>query len=382
MTSDQRERLAAFAGCRVLVVGEAMLDSYIEGSASRLCREAPVPIVAAEGCSHAPGAAANTAMNVHALGGEVTFLSVAGADADGACLRALLQAGGIATEHLLAATTRRTLAKRRISAGGHMLLRIDQGSTQPLEPGLERELRDRLLAQMPRHDAVIISDYGYGVVTRRLIRTLAGLQARSPRTLVLDGKNLTAYRAVGATAAKPNYDEVLALLGKQLLPGQDRAAWLLEQGDRLLRLTGTQLVAATLDVQGAIIFQRGCVPYRTYATPASNSRSTGAGDTYTSALALALAAGLPAPPAADLASLAASVVMEKDGTATCSLQELGARLNIGGTPIESDAQLRCVGNAETSDHQAAEVTREGETVHDTSGSGRARSVQRRTAGVA
>ena len=196
-----------FAGLRLLVIGEAMLDCYLYGATDRLCREAPVPIVDVGRRVEVPGGAANTAVNACALGAMVTLLSVIGGDADGATLRRTLAGHGVAGTALLEDSSRHTLAKQRLVAGGHMLVRFDQGSTGPLAPVSERALGARLRELLPTHEAVLVSDYGYGILSPRIIALLAEAQAHSPRVIVVDSKTLSAYRAIGATAVKPNFGE-------------------------------------------------------------------------------------------------------------------------------------------------------------------------------
>ena len=146
----------AFAGLHVLVIGEAMLDSYLEGTTGRLCREAPVPIVALTARRDAPGGGANTAANARALGARVSFLSVAGEDPEGALLRRALADRGVATDGLLADPSRRTLAKNRVVASSQLLVRFDQGSTGPVSGGFETVLIERLEVLFPACEAVIV----------------------------------------------------------------------------------------------------------------------------------------------------------------------------------------------------------------------------------
>ncbi|HEY8491702.1 MAG TPA: D-glycero-beta-D-manno-heptose 1-phosphate adenylyltransferase [Dehalococcoidia bacterium] len=327
MSSGLSRLIEAFAGLRVLVVGEAMLDSYLHGSASHLCREAPVPVVAVSGRTDAPGGAANTAANAASLGADVTLLSATGDDEEGAGVRAALAAHGVRTDHVLAAPGRRTLTKRRVVADGQMLLRFDQGSTEPLDPETEAELLRRLAALYPACDAVIVSDYAYGVLTPAAVRAVAALQARWPRVLVTDARELRRYRAAHPTAVKPNYSEAVHLLGEPELAGAAaRVSQIADHAGRLLDLTGAQMAAVTLDTDGALVFERGGPPYRTYARPERHARAAGAGDTFAGTLALALAAGADVPAAAEIASAAAAVVVGKDGTAACTRQELRAYL--------------------------------------------------------
>jgi D-beta-D-heptose 7-phosphate kinase/D-beta-D-heptose 1-phosphate adenosyltransferase len=327
MTERPGELVAAFAGLRVLVVGEAMLDSYLEGSSGRLCREAPVPVVAVGRRRELPGGAANTAANLAALGARPALLSVAGDDAAGHALRAALEACGVDVQGLALSPTRQTLAKQRVLAGTQLLLRFDEGSTHAVDALLERRLVEHLEALHPVVDAVVVSDYGYGILTPRVIRALARAQAAHERVLVVDAKTLTAYRHARVTAVKPNYEEALALLGTRApRDAAERTAAVAAQGDRLLALTRSRIAAVTLDTDGALFFERGAPPYRTFARPSPPVRAAGAGDTFVSALALALAAGASVPAAAELASRAAGVVVGKDATAACTAEELAGAL--------------------------------------------------------
>ncbi|MFL5802023.1 MAG: bifunctional heptose 7-phosphate kinase/heptose 1-phosphate adenyltransferase, partial [Roseiflexaceae bacterium] len=319
MATTIPELIGAFDTLDVLVIGDAMLDSYLTGTAGALCREAPVPIVTLTERVDAPGGGANTAANVRSLGGHVTFLSVVGDDAEGRLLRRLLQERGVAVEHILTHPERQTLAKHRVLAESQLLVRFDQGSTSAVDQATEQALHDRLVALFPRYNAVIISDYGYGIMTPRIIAALAELQARDPRVVVADSKDLAAYRHVGITAVKPNYAEAFRLLDTP--GGEDcgpRAEQIIARSQQLLDITGARLAAITLDTEGAVVVERGGLPYRTYARPARHANAAGAGDTFLSALALALAAGADTPAAAEIASAAAASVVGKDGTATCS----------------------------------------------------------------
>lgn len=323
MNIDLLRLIVACAGLKITVVGDAILDVYLVGGIGRLCREAPLPVVEVHERKCIAGGAGNTAVNVHEMGGSVIFLSVVGDDWAGNRLQQILRERGIATDGLIVEAGRRTLAKNRLIGGEQMLARFDEGCTGTISADAERRLSGMLQQSFAGVDAVIVSDYGYGVLTPRLIRLLAQLQKRMPRVLVVDARHPAAYARVGATAVKPSYQEALRLLGGRYREdGQGRAAAIAAQGERVLDSTGAQIAAVTLDTDGAVIVERGRAPYRTYARPAHTSRSVGAGDTFVSALGLALAAGADAPEAAELASAAAAVVMGKDGTAACSALEL------------------------------------------------------------
>jgi D-beta-D-heptose 7-phosphate kinase/D-beta-D-heptose 1-phosphate adenosyltransferase len=328
----------SFRGLEVAVVGEAMLDRYLVGTTGRLCREAPVPIVALSGRRDAAGGAANTAVNAAALGAKVHFLSVVGDDPEGDLLRRELEAFGVETAHLLVDPARRTLSKTRVVAASQLLVRFDEGTMIAVDPSAEQALIDRLGALWPSCDALIISDYGYGILTPRVIGALADRQRRSPRVVLADSKDLTAYREAGLTAVKPNYEEALPLLGGPS-SARPRADDIAARGGRLLARTGARLAAVTLDTEGAVILERGRPPYRTYARPTQHSRAAGAGDTFLATLALALAAGAETPAAADLASAACEVVVGREGTAVCHARDLHDRLAIDVKPSADRDEL-------------------------------------------
>ncbi len=330
----------SFAGMRAVVIGDAMLDVYLEGTTNRLCREAPVPVVSIAAQKLAPGGASNTAVNLRSLGAEVTLLSVVGSDPDAALLRATLQERSVPVDNLLAHPFRRTLAKRRVIAAGHMLVRYDEGSTGALDEQTEQALIARLASLFRQADALVISDYGYGVLTPRVVQLIADLQAKSPRVIVADAKNLGLYRGVGVTAVKPNYGEAVGLLGLDKLDGAcARAEQIGPYGEQILDATGARLAAITLDSEGALVFERGSLPYRTYAQPNPDSHAAGAGDTFVSALALALVAGADRQAAAELASAAAGVVVRRDGTTVCSAGELREYFTLGDKFVSDVAQL-------------------------------------------
>lgn len=328
--------LDAFCRLRVLVLGEAMLDSYLVGESHRLCQEAPVPVVALRERWDHPGGAANTAANLAALGCQVSLLSVVGDDAEGGQVRALLAQRGVDAD-LVTQPGRRTLAKHRVMAGERLLVRFDQGDTGAVDAAAERRLLDALTDRFGGVDAVVVSDYRYGVLTRSVVARLGALQAHAPRLIAVDARDLPAYRAVGVTAVKPNYEEALRLAG-ECTPrlAASRAETALAIGDTVLARTGARIAAITLDVDGAVVVERGATAYRTYAEPADQRRAAGAGDTYIGALTLALAAGAPTPLAAEIAAAAAAAVVAREGTAACTLDDLHAV----SWPAEPDGQDR------------------------------------------
>jgi D-beta-D-heptose 7-phosphate kinase/D-beta-D-heptose 1-phosphate adenosyltransferase len=320
-----------------LVLGESILDVYLRGRTTRLSREAPVPVVDLDERIDAPGGAANAAVNLASLGARVELLSVVGDDRAGARLRELLLAAGVGVDHLVVQPGRRTLVKRRLVSDGQMLARLDNGDGGLIGEPAQRQLLTALRELFGSRDAVLVSDYGYGMVAPPLLEALRALQAGAPRVLVADARRPAGLREIGATAAKPNYEEAVGLLGIGQLAGTNRRVEQLErQGERLRALLGAELVAVTLDSEGALLFEPGDgPPYRTYARERPSSLATGAGDTFASVLALALAAGADVPAAGELASAAAALVVSREGTAVCGADVLrqavtGTRRQLAG----------------------------------------------------
>ena len=321
--ANLRSIIESFTGVRALVLGEAILDSFLTGAGRGLSREAPVPIVEVTDRTDTPGGAANTAANVRAVGAHVTFLSVIGDDPDGVRLKEELVGRGIPTEDVLVEPARRTLTKHRLVASGHTIARFDQGTPHALSPAVESSFAKRLAERWASADVVIVSDYRYGVMSAAVRRALAELREGDDRPLVVDARELRPYASARPTAVKPNYEEAVALLE---LPAVDTTRARIEQiqgrGERLLDLIGARIAAVTLGAAGALVFERGRAPYRTFTRPAENSRAAGAGDTFVGVLGVALAAGADTEQAADLASAASAVVVGKEVTSVCTASEL------------------------------------------------------------
>ena len=340
--SDQMSKLIqSFTGLKVLVVGDALLDTYLAGVPGRLCREAPVPVLDLVDRRDMPGGAGNTAVNLQALGADTTLLSVTGSDDEGRRLRTILDKNGIRSDKLIVCKDRWTCAKNRLYAGNQMTARFDRGTTDCLSVRTTALFAQRLETFFTAADAVIISDYGCGVVTPQIIEQVRVLQNRHPRLLLVDSRDrLLDFREVGVTVVKPNYQEALEALGFDDQPaGEKRADRLLPFGEEILSLTGAQIAAVSMDSDGALIFERGRDPYRTYGLATRSFYAAGAGDTFAAAFTLALAAGAETTTAAEIASAAAAVVVNKEGTAACLQHELLARVSYDGKYIADMSRL-------------------------------------------
>ena len=322
-----------FAGCRVLVLGDAMLDTYVEGVAERLSREAPVPIVAVEREDDAPGGAANAAANLAALGADVRLVSAVGEDGAAERLRSALARRDVDVISLIGDPSRATLAKERVVVGGQILVRVDRGSVGPMTDTTIAELGRRLEALHDECDAVLVSDYGYGVMADRLIDLLARLQTRSRRVLVVDAKEPERFARLRPDAAKPNYGEAIRLLGERPVEPARRATQIGAGQRTILERCGARVAAVTIDADGSVLLERGRLPYRTYARAESDSRAAGAGDTYAAALTLSLATGADPTEAVEVAQAAAAISVAEDGTTACSRARLVDALSFGSDAL-------------------------------------------------
>jgi D-beta-D-heptose 7-phosphate kinase/D-beta-D-heptose 1-phosphate adenosyltransferase len=343
MSANLLNIIERFSRIRVLVLGDAMLDRYIGGCTDRLCREAPVPVIAVNEEKYVPGGAANTAVNLRSLGAAVTFLSVIGDDDGGRLLARLLKDREISSEQIVMRRARSTIIKHRIMAENRMIARLDQGTTTPLQRHDEEEILGRLPGLYRSADLTVISDYSYGMLTPAIIALLRRLGEEHPGLLAIDAKDVTLYRSLRPTLVKPNYREALQLLGiaGAQLTGS-RINRIADSGDRILQLTGAPITAVTLDNEGALVFEQGRPLYRTYARPHPDTSATGAGDTFISAFALALACGADTTAGAELASAAASVVVEKNETAACSARELKGAITSTSKRLSDLSSLEAV----------------------------------------
>ncbi|MFN8075500.1 MAG: PfkB family carbohydrate kinase [Kineosporiaceae bacterium] len=324
------------APLEALVIGDVLLDDYLSAAGTRLAREAPVPAVTVGQRRPVPGGAGNLAANLAALGARVRLVAAVGDDVDGVRLREALTERGVDVEDVLVDPGRRTLAKRRILADGQVVFRFDEGSTTPLAPAAADEVSRRVAARLAgssRPDVVLVSDYDGGTVTSRVLGCLEQLLgARRPDLpVVVDAHDVARFAGLRPTLVTPNASEAHALVADAgIASGPDRPAAVQRAASRLLRRSGAQAVAVTLDRDGAVVVDADGVRHRTTTTAEPDRHSCGAGDSYASAFALALAVGAPTPVAADLAQSAAAVVTRRGGTTTCSLADLAARVGAPG----------------------------------------------------
>ena len=329
--AERKERLLGlvdgFSSRRVLVVGDLIADEFIYGEVARVSREAPVLILKYDATELVAGGAGNAANSVAALGGRARLAGLVGADAEGRRLRASFHRG-VERGHVVRARGYRTPVKTRILAGGvhaarQQVVRIDREPGWPLDEAVSRAFAKKIGPIVDGCDAVILSDYGSGLVTPLLAgvirRALAARSRRRPVPVLVDSRyRLLEYGAL--TASTPNESEVERVLGVQI---DDDGDALERAGRMLLRRTRMQAVLVTRGSRGMALFER---MRPTTHIPIYGSDEvtdvTGAGDTVIATFGLALAAGASFYEAARLANYAGGLVVMKRGTATVSAREL------------------------------------------------------------
>jgi rfaE bifunctional protein kinase chain/domain len=319
--------LAGFAGKRILVVGDLMLDEFIWGRVSRISPEAPVPVVEVTGESYYPGGAANVARNVREFTDKVAVMGVTGVDSHGRRLLDLLEGSGIDTSGVQQDAAFSTTVKTRIIARNQQVVRVDRERRTPLPPEPTERAMSHLDGMAGGLDAIIVADYGKGFLSQPLADYICRTARAHGKILTVDPHPYTSLSWPGSTAIKPNRAEAFMAAG---LPPSDPVAPvlsdqpLLEAGNRLLQLWKTGSILITLGEHGMLLFQSGSQPYPIPTRAKGVFDVSGAGDTALAVFTLGLAAGATPAEAAELANRASGIVVGKLGTATVTAAEFQA----------------------------------------------------------
>jgi rfaE bifunctional protein kinase chain/domain len=324
--------IAAGKGKRVVVFGDLIADEYVYGRIARVSREAPVLILEYNATEILPGGAGNAANNVAALGGIVRLVSLVGRDEPGERLLEVLPRT-VERKGLISPPAYRTPVKTRILAGGihsakQQVVRIDRYTAEPVSDRNRAQAERAALRASQDADAVLVSDYGSGLVTPRFVSELASrVRKRNPNVPILIDSRYALTRYAGLTACTPNESEVEEVLGVTI---GDRRAVLERAGRKLLEQTRMSCVLITRGSRGMALFEAG---KKTVHIPIFGSDQiadvTGAGDTVMATMTLALAAGAGFEAAARLANYAGGLVVMKRGTATVSAAELRRAVSNG-----------------------------------------------------
>ncbi len=312
-----RSTVEKLRGCRVLVIGDVMLDEYLRGEVVRISPEAPVPILEVRSTDLRLGGAANAAANIQALGGSPTLVGVVGRDDTANTLGERLAAHGI-NGRLVTDAERPTSKKTRLVAQQQQIVRVDQEKRTPISGAVADAVKRGIDGAIRDVQACVVSDYAKGVVTADIARHAISAARAAGVPVIVDPKQRTfeAYR--GATVITPNLHELEAAA-----PGlsvEAAAAALLPS------LDGAGLLI-TRSADGMTLFRADREPFHVRALAKEVFDVTGAGDTVVATLALALGAGISIEQAIELASVAAAISVSKRGTATVTPAELLAALD-------------------------------------------------------
>ena len=302
---------------RLVVLGDVMLDEFVWGEVTRISPEAPVPVVDIRRESIHLGGAANVLANLLALGADATVIGVTGADGGGERLRAALRESNHTDDFLVVDKSRPSTIKTRIIAHSQLVVRADREMRSPIDGEVEERVIAKLKEALPKADALIVSDYDKGVVTRRILREVLPL-AYERMPVLIDPKirNFDSYRP--ATLVTPNHHEALRLTNLE----ENSDSSLLEAAKAIRERLGCDSVLITRGDRGMLLLERAQDPVYVETAAREVYDVTGAGDTVIATLGAALAAGATMLEAATLANHAAGIVVGKIGTATASSDEL------------------------------------------------------------
>jgi D-glycero-beta-D-manno-heptose-7-phosphate kinase len=320
-----RKLLNAAMKTRILVVGDLMLDQFIWGSVARISPEAPVPVVDFERESFMPGGAANVARNLTALQVNTELFGATGHDHAADQLKRLLKQQHIGCSGVVSHSTRATSLKTRIVAHKQQVVRIDRETRDHLDAQQMKLLLDRLRPAVRNADAVVVGDYGKGVVTQTLLNELKKLCRERGVWLSLDPKPVHHLDLSGLSLITPNRKEAFEL-AQQLddtrnsNPLADKSLMLV--ASRLLNELRPAALLITLGELGMLLCLRGQKPVHIPTVAQEVFDVSGAGDTVIALFTLAIAAGASTLEAAIISNHAAGIVVGKIGTATVAAEEL------------------------------------------------------------
>ncbi len=324
-TARVRQILTAAARTRVFVVGDVMLDQFIWGNVGRISPEAPVPVVEFVRESFMPGGAANVARNLTALGLPTELFGTVGCDHAAHELKSLLAKQRVGCRGLLECRSRPTSVKTRIVAHQQQVVRIDRESRDGLAPPQARQLLASLRRSLSSASAVIVCDYGKGVVTQPLLDEIRQLCRDRGVWLSMDPKPVHRLDLAALSLITPNRKEAFELANlpdDTLAPDPIADTNLMLAAGRLLNELRPAMLLITLGELGMLLCQRGRKPFHIPTVAQEVFDVSGAGDTVIATFTLAIAAGASPVEAAILSNHAAGIVVGKVGTATATPREL------------------------------------------------------------
>ena len=279
--------LDRFDRCRVLVIGDLMIDHYVWGEVDRISPEAPVQVVAVNSEEDTLGGCGNVANNIVALGGKVALAGVVGDGVDGDLLLSKCHALGVDTEGVVREPGRHTTRKTRVFAANQHVVRIDRETRREIGSDASSRLADAVAQKIRSVDLVVVSDYGKGVVAAGLLKRVVEAARAAKKRIVVDPKGVDFARYDGATVLTPNKKEAGRAAGVRIT-GE---ATLREAAARLFQISTAENFLITCGKEGMVLFERGKSPFKIAAEARQVFEVSGAGDTVVAVLGLSLASG-------------------------------------------------------------------------------------------
>ena len=310
--------ISRFDHCRLLVVGDLMIDEYVWGEVDRISPEAPVQVVSVKNEEYTLGGAGNVVNNLVALGAKVSVLGVTGTGRDGKLLRNRLKDLGVDTRGVIQERSRPTTKKTRIIADHQQVLRIDRETKEEVAFSTFKSLTTLAEKIIPGVDLILISDYGKGLITRNLIADLVKIAKNNNKITIADPKGRDFTKYSGVSLLTPNSREASLASGVEISDPKNIST----AGKILIEKSGIEKLLITCGKDGMVLFEPGRKPFKISTKAREVYDVSGAGDTVMAVLGLGMAAGLPLKEAITLANTAAGIVVGKVGTATVSKREL------------------------------------------------------------
>lgn len=307
----------------VLCVGDVMLDRFVYGAVDRISPEAPIPVFLVEREKEMLGGAGNVVANIASLGGRATLLAVTGIDTAGDTIAKLLAEQGI-TAALVQESGRQTILKTRFVGAGQQMLRVDRERAAPLAATTEAQLMEKAASLIPRAGAVILSDYGKGVLGDKVIQGIIALAQKNGVPVIVDPKGADFSKYAGASIVTPNRKELET--ATRLKAATDTEV--VKAAQKVIETCDIGAVLATRSKDGMSLVEKNTpAPLHIPSVVREVYDVSGAGDTVIACFATAMAAGVSLRNAAFLANIAAGIAVGKAGTATVRPDEMTAAID-------------------------------------------------------
>ncbi|MCD6184775.1 MAG: D-glycero-beta-D-manno-heptose-7-phosphate kinase [Deltaproteobacteria bacterium] len=315
--------IASFKKCRALIIGDLMIDEYLWGKVDRISPEAPVQVVSVTKNEFTLGGAGNVVNNIVSLGAKISVIGVVGTGPDGDLLLKQFEKLGIDISGILQENGRITTKKTRIIAASQHVLRIDSETKKELSDNTAGVIAEFIEKKIPEVDVVLISDYGKGIITQKLLSGLLAVAKKHQKIVIADPKGMDYSKYSGISLITPNKKEAALAAGMEIIDEPT----LFKAGEKILQKAAVERLLITCGKDGMVLFDKKKKPHKIMSEARQVYDVSGAGDTVLAVLGLAIASGESFEKSAYIANKAAGIVVGKMGTATVSQEELLCAIN-------------------------------------------------------